>query len=154
MWKKIRSSATLRVHSSNLSTLTNTLAKLTHIASFYLCETSKNNGLSNCSLLTLLSTHFVKICCSAFLFFDTDQNRSISTDKGWSKSEIIVSAPSPVVLRLCSLALMLFFHQYPTQLHDLKRKLNVLQRLMKKSLYVFRFCFSIYTFPAHMPWNR
>ena len=123
------------------------------ITSFSLCKSRKNNGLSNCSILTLLSTHFVKSCCSAVLFFDTDQNQSISTGKGWSKPEIIISIPSPVVLRLHSLALMLFSLYKPktisTWLHGLKRKLNVLQRLMRKSLYVSRFCFFIDTFLAY-----
>ena len=136
-WKKIRSSAFSCIHSSNLSTIINPLTKLTHIQSFSLCEPPKNNGLSNCSFLTLVSTHIAKSYGSAVLFFDTDQNRSISTTgKGRSKSEIIVSMPSPVVLRLRSLALMLFSlyksKLMSTWLHDLKRKLNVLQRLMKK----------------------
>ena len=151
--EKNRSSASSGVHSSNLSTLTNPLTKLTHIPSLSLFKSPKNNGLSNCSLLTLLSTHFMKSCCSAVLFFDTDQNRSISTGKGWPKSEIIVSMPSTVVLRLRSLALMLFsFYAsktISTQLYDLKRKLYVLQRPMKKSLYVFRFYFFIGTFLAY-----
>ena len=131
------------MHYSKLSTLPNPLTKLTHIASFYLCEPPKNNGLSNCSLLTLLSTHFVNSCSSAVLFYDADQNWSVSTGKDWSKPEIIVSMPSPVVLRLSSLALMLFSlytsKTVSTWLHDLKRKLNVLQKLMKKSLYVWLF---------------
>ena len=121
----------------HLSTLTNPLTKLTHIASFFFCEPPKNNGLLNCSLLTLLSTHFVKSCCSAVLFFDTDQNQSISTGRGWSKPEIIVSMLSPVVLRLRSLSLMVLSLYTSktifTRLHDLKRKLNVLQRLTKKA---------------------
>ena len=133
------------LHSSNLSTLTNPLTKLIHISSFSLCEPPKNNGLSNCSFLTLLSTYFEKSCCSAVLFFDTDQNRSISMGKVLSKPEIIVSIPSN--------ALTLFsLHTSKTispRLYDLKRKLNVLQWLMKKSLYVFRFCFFIDTFPFY-----
>ena len=131
------------MHYSKLSTLPNPLTKLTHIASFYLCEPPKNNSLSNCSLLTLLSTHFVNSCSSAVLFYDADQNWSVSTGKDLSKPEIIVSMPSPVVLRLSSLALMLFSlytsKTVSTWLHDLKRKLNVLQKLMKKSLYVWLF---------------
>ena len=134
---KIWSSASSCVHSSNLSTPTNPLTKLTHIASFSLCEPPKNNVLSNCSLLILSSTHFVKSCCSAVLFFDTDQNQSISTGRGWSKPEIIVSMLSPVVLRLRSLSLMVLSLYTSkaifTWLHDLKRKLNVLQRLTKKA---------------------
>ena len=140
------------MHSSNLSTPTSPLIKLTHIASWSLCEPPKNNGLSNFSLLTLLSTHFVKICCITVLFFDTDQNRSISMGKGWSKPEMVVSMPSPVVLDLRSLAFMLFFlytsKTTSTWLHDLKRNLNLLQRLMKK-FYVFRFWFFIDTFLAY-----
>ena len=152
-WEKNRSSASSCMHSSNLSTLTNPVTKLTHMASFYLWEPPKNNGLSNCSLLTLLSTHFVKSCSSAVLFYDADQYWSISTGKGWSQPEIIVSMPSPVVFRLSSLALMLFSlytsKTLSTQLHDLKRKLNVLQKLMKNLLYVFRFGFFIDTFLAY-----
>ena len=72
----------------------------------------------------------MKSCCSAVLFFDTDQIRLVSTGKGLSKPEIIVSLPSPVVLCLCSLALMLFSlytsKTIYTRLHDLKRKLKVL----------------------------
>ena len=109
----------LFVHTKNLfsklSTLTNLLTKLPHIASFCLCQPSKNNGLSNCSPLTLVSVLVVKSCCSAFLLFDTDQNRSISTGKGWSKPEIIVSIHSTVALRLYSLALMLFFCTHQIQ---------------------------------------
>ena len=61
------------LHSSNLSALTNPLTKLTHIAKFSLCEPPMNNNLSNCSLLTLMSDHFVKSCCSAVLIFQTNQ---------------------------------------------------------------------------------
>ena len=107
-WEKNRSSPTSFMHSSNLSTLTNPVTKLTHMASFYLWEPPKNNGLSNCSLLTLLSNHFVKSCSSAVLFYDADQYWSISTGKDWSQPEIIVSMSSSVVFRLSSLALMLF----------------------------------------------
>ena len=92
----------------------------------------------------------MKSCCSAVLFLYTVQNRSISTGRGWSKPEIIVSMPSPVVLHLRSLSLMKFSlstsKTISARLRDLKRKLIVLQRLMKKSLYVFRFCFFIDTF--------
>ena len=139
------SSAPSCVHSSNLSTLTNPLTKLTHISSFSLCEPPKSNGLSNCSILTLLSTYFEKSCCSAVLFFDTDQNRSISTGKVWWKPEIIVSIPSNALMLLS----LYTSKAISTQLHDLKRKLNVLQWLMKKSLYVFMFCFFIETFPLY-----
>ena len=68
MKKKNWSSGSSCVRSSNLSALTNPLTKLTQIASFSLNEPPKNNSLSNCSLLFLLSTLFVKKCCSAVLF--------------------------------------------------------------------------------------
>ena len=136
------------MHPSNLSTLTNPLKKPTHIASFSLCELPKNNSLSNFSCLAFVSTHFVKSCCSAVLFFDTDQKRSISTGKSCSKPEIIVSMP--VVLRLRSLALMLFSlyksKTISTQLNDLKRKLNVLQRLMKNRCMFLAFAFLLTLF--------
>ena len=138
------------MHSSNLSTLTNPLTKLTHIALFSLCKPIKNNSLSNCSLLTLLSTHFMTSFCSAVLFFEADKNWAISMGKDWSKLEVIVSVFSPVVLRLCWLALMLFSlytsKTISTRLNDLKRKPNALQRLMKKSFYVFSFDFLLTLF--------
>ena len=53
--------------------------------------------------------------------------------------------PSPVLLRLSSLALMLFSLYTSkttfTRLHDLKRKLNMLQRLMKARFMFLGFAF-------------
>ena len=92
----------------------------------------------------------MKSCCSAVLLSDTEQKLSISSSKGRSKPEIIISIISTGVLRLNSLALMLFsFYTsdtISTQLQDLKRKLQVLQRLTRK---LFRFCFFIGTLVAY-----
>ena len=117
---------------------------------FYLYQPIKNNDLSNCLLLTLLSILSMKSCCSAVLLSDTEQKLSISSSKGRSKPEIIISIISTGVLRLNSLALMLlsFYTSdtISTQLQDLKRKLHVLQRLTRK---LFRFCFFIGTLVAY-----
>ena len=117
---------------------------------FYLYQPIKNNDLSNCLLLTLLSILSMKSCCSAVLLSDTEQKLSIFSSKGRSKREIIISIISTGVLHLNSLALMLFsFYTsdtISTQLQDLKRKLNVLQRLTRK---LFRFCFFIGTLVAY-----
>ena len=130
------------------------MTNLTHIASFSLCEPPKNNSLSNFSLWTFLSTHVVKSCCSAILFFDTDQKRSISTGKRRSKPQIIVSMPSPVVLRLRSLALMLlFFVHIKNNIYPivwLEKKSEYAPETDEKSLYVFRFFLLIYTFPVYV----
>ena len=90
----------------------------------------------------------MKSCCGDVLFFDRGQNWSIFLGKDRSKPEIIVFLSA--ILRLRSLALMLFSLYTPktisTQLHGLKRKLNVLQGVVKNRSLLLGFSFLLVFF--------
>ena len=124
---KIRPSASSCMHSSKLSTLTNPLTKLTPIASFSLCEPPKNNGLSNCSLLTLLSTHIMKSFCSAVLIFDADKNWAISKGKVFMSFSncfyVITCCSSPLLTCFDAVFFVHIKKQYPPDYMTWKKSL-------------------------------